>query len=112
MLKIVKNNIWLTRGDAAYLRLNVKVKETGQPFDYSNCLTRLTVKKNAISNTVIFQKTFSDGRIKIDPEDTINLDYQTLKYDVHLITPNDDPFTVIADMDFTITKEEHTHVNT
>ena len=58
MIEIVKNNIWLTRGDAAYLRLNVKVKETGQPFDYSNCLTRLTVKKNAISNTVIFQKTF------------------------------------------------------
>ena len=102
----------LTRGDTAEFSLNVRVKETKEPYDYSNDTVEFTVKKNANTKQVILKKIFTDNTIKILPEDTVNLPYQTYKYSVRIITPNDDRYTVIDDRDFTITKEENDNATT
>ena len=106
-LDITDNNIRLTRGDTAYIDLAVIDKDTKEPYDFSNDLTRLSVKTDAVSKHIIFQKTFSGATVKIEPEDTKYLDFQTLKYDVHLIKQNGDVCTVIEDKDFVIAREEH-----
>ena len=106
-LDITDNNIRLTRGDTAYIELGVTDKETGEAYDFSNDLTRFSVKTDARSKHIVFQKTFAGATIKIEPEDTKYLDFQTLKFDVHLIKPNGDVCTVIEDKDFVIAREEH-----
>lgn len=101
------NNIKLTRGDTAYIDLSMAVEETGEPYDYSNDVTTFSVKTDAKSDHIVFEKIISGTVIKIDPEDTINLDFQTLKYDVHLVKPNGDTYTVIEERDFVIGREDH-----
>lgn len=103
-----KTDIYLTRGDTAYFALTVRNKTTGEPYDFTNDTVVFTVRKNATSKTDIIKKTFEGGEIKLESEDTIGLDYQTLKYDVELVKPNGDNFTIITNKSFTITEEEHT----
>ena len=104
-LDIIDLNIYLTRGDTAEFDLGVKVKETGEPYDYSNDLTQFTVKADTDTDWVIFQKTFNGTSIKIEPEDTAGLNYQTYKYDVQRITPAGDVYTVIKPHDFNVMEE-------
>lgn len=99
-----KNNIKLTRGDTAQLTLRVK-KINGQPYDYSNDLVQFTVKRNTETDEVIFQKTFAGSSIFIEPSDTKDLDYELLVYDVQLITPDNDVYTVIPPRNFILTQE-------
>ena len=97
------NNIKLTRGDTAYITL--EVTRDGEPYDFTNDQTKLTVKKDTKTNWVVFQKTFNGPTITIEPSDTEGLDYQTLKYDVQIITTSGEVFTVIEPRDFTIAEE-------
>lgn len=110
MFIIDDNNIFLTRGDTAEFGLDVVNEETGEPFDYSECLTEFTVKQSAFTEDIVIQKTFTDGIVKINPEDTEGLPYQTLKFDVQIITPENDVYTVMSDCDFTLMKEENFRV--
>lgn len=108
MFKIIQNDIFITRGDTAYINLGVRIRETKEPYDYSNDDVIFTVRKDSISKENIIQKTFHGTGIKLEKDDTIKLDYQTLKYDIELIKQNGDNFTIIANKNFTITEEEHT----
>ena len=98
-----ENNIMLTRGDTAVLNLEVTID--GEAYDYSNDLVQFTVKKNTVTESVIIQKTFSGSSVTIEPEDTENLDYQTLKYDVQVITQSGKVYTVIPPRNLTIAEE-------
>ena len=98
-----ENNIMLTRGDTAVLDLEVTID--GEAYDYSGDLVQFTVKKNTNTNNVVIQKTFNGTSITIDPEDTSGLNYQTLVYDVQIITQNGRVFTVIPPANFTIAEE-------
>lgn len=98
-----ENNIMLTRGDTAVLNLEVTID--GEAYDYSNDLVQFTVKKNTVTDSIIIQKTFSGSSVTIEPEDTENLDYQTLKYDVQVITQSGKVYTVIPPRNFTIAEE-------
>ena len=98
-----ENNIMLTRGDTAVLNLEFTID--GEAYDYSNDLVQLTVKKNTVTESVIIQKTFSGSSVTIEPEDTENLDYQTLKYDVQVITQSGKVYTVIPPRNLTIAEE-------
>lgn len=97
------NNITLTRGDTATLNLEITVNS--RSYDYSSDLVQLTVKKSVYTDSIIIQKTFSGSSVTIEPADTDNLDYQTLKYDVQVITQSGDVYTVIPPRNFTIAEE-------
>lgn len=104
------NNITLTRGDTAKIYLTV-VDSEGDEYDYSNDLTQLTVKRNTVTEDIIFQKTFTGTLITIEPEDTKDLRYTDLKYDVQLITSSDEVYTVIPPRLFTIAEEVNFNVS-
>ena len=97
------NNITLTRGDTATLELSVK--DEGATYDFSNDLVKLTVKRNTVTETVIFQKTFTSGIVIIDHSDTASLTYNNLVYDVQLIKQGGGVYTVIPPRKFTIAEE-------
>lgn len=103
------NNIKLTRGDSAILTLTVT--KDGTAYDYSNDLTQFTVKRNTVTEEIIIQKTFTGNSIAITPNDTKNLYYSDLVYDVQLITPGGEVHTVIEPRNFEITQEVNFNVN-
>ena len=103
-----ENNITLTRGDTAILTLTVK--KNGNDYDFSDDLTQFTVKRNTVTSEIVFQKTFTGTSIQIDPSDTKDLYYSDLKYDVQLITPNNDVYTVITPHDFIVAEEVNFNV--
>lgn len=109
MLKITNNNITLTRGDTAVLTLTV-TDSAGDTYDYSNDLTQLTVKRNTVTEDIVLQKTFNGTSITINPEDTKDLHYQDMKYDVQLITSSGAVYTVIPPHDFIISDEVNFNV--
>lgn len=96
-------NITITRGDTATLTLTVKDGDTD--YDYSADLTQLTVKRSTETQDIVFQKTFSGTSIEITPNDTKNLYYTDLYYDVQLITPDNKVYTVIPPHKFIIGEE-------
>lgn len=102
------NNIKLTRGDSASFDLTVKQGE--QSYDYSNDLVQFTVKRNTITEDVIIQKTFTSGSITLTPSDTKDLYYGGMVYDVQVITPDNDVFTVIGPRRFELTDEVNFNV--
>ena len=102
------NNIKLTRGDTAIITLSVK--KNGSSYDYSEDLTQFTVKRNTVTSEIVFQKTFTDSSIVINPSDTKDLYYSDLKFDVQLITPENEVYTVIGPADFIITEEVNFNV--
>lgn len=103
------NNIKLTRGDTAIITLTVK--RNGVDYDYSEDLTQFTVKRNTVTSDVVIQKTFTGTSIIIDPADTKDLYYQDLKFDVQLITPDNEVYTVITPHDFILTEEVNFNVS-
>ncbi|MBO7735148.1 MAG: hypothetical protein J6S67_21470 [Methanobrevibacter sp.] len=102
------NNITLTRSDNATLELTVK--DDGMTYDFSNDLVQFTVKRNTVTETVIFQKTFTAGVILIEPSDTSTLNYTDLVYDVQLIKQGGGVYTVIPPRKFTIAEEVNFNV--
>lgn len=104
------NNIKLTRGNTAYLTLEIEDDE-GKPYDYSQDTVTFTVKRNTVTKEVILQKTFEGDSIKIEPSDTKQLDYELFTYDVKLVTPLGDVFTVIDPSSFMLTEEVNFNVD-
>lgn len=105
-----KNNIRITRGDTAKLTLTVLTIDS-ETYDYSDDLTQFTVKRNTVTEDIVFQKTFTGNTITITPADTKDLYYDDLKYDVQLITPSNEVYTVIAPADFVIEEEVNFNVS-
>lgn len=102
------NNIILTRGDSATIEL--AITDDGMTYDYSNDLVQLTVKRNTVTEDIIFQKTFSSNVIIIEPSDTKNLRYTELVFDVQLINSQGGVYTVIPPRKFTISEEVNFNV--
>lgn len=102
------NNIKLTRGDTAVLTLTVK--RGSDDYDYSDDLTQFTVKRNTVTEEIVIQKTFTGTSIIITPDDTKNLFYEDLVYDVQLITPLNEVHTVIEPRNFILTQEVNFNV--
>lgn len=101
MLKVIGNNIYLTRGDTAQLKLSI---EGGVQEEFDECI--LTIKKSTEDETAILQiKLDADSHFYLSPEDTRNLEYGTYFYDVQLSTTTGDVFTVIIPHKFNIMEE-------
>lgn len=103
-----ENNITLTRGDSATLELSIK--DEGASYDFSDDLVQFTVKRNTVTEEVVFQKTFTTGIVVINPADTKDLRYTDMKYDVQLINDQGGVYTVIPPRKFTIAEEVNFNV--
>lgn len=101
------NKIRLTRGDTAYLTINIIDDATGEPYVMSaEDALALTVKKTVNDATASFQKiSTGTNAFHIEPEDTKSLEFSAYKYDVQLTKGNGDVFTVIAPSTFEIMPE-------
>lgn len=105
MVSVTNNDIKLTRGDTATFKLNVKDLNNNN-YDYSNDTVQFTVKMNTITtNAIIIKNVGSDGIIKINPQDTNNLNYGVYYYDIQIVKPNNDTYTVIVPHKFELTEE-------
>ena len=103
------NNITLTRSDSCAVSLSV-IDSEGESYDYSSDLVQLTIKGSTNTQHVVIQKTITNDFFKITPEDTKDLDYGIYKYDVQLITQNNDVYTIIGPCDFILAEEVNYNV--
>ena len=109
MLEIKENGaIYLTRGDSAYLEVNIKHKGKDYVAQDGDILT-FSVKKYVDDEDYIIHKTFkAENAIVINPEDTKLCAFGKYIYDVQMTTPRGEVFTVVEPTLFYI-KEEVTH---
>lgn len=108
MLKLGANNtIQLTRGDTAYLSVNITNDIDASTYEMQDGDTvTLTVKKTTKDADFTFQKVVRGATsIKIEPADTENVPVGKYKYDVQLNTANGDVFTVIPVSTFELLEE-------
>lgn len=99
--------IKLTRGDTAYLNVEIENSISGEPYvmDPNDSLT-LTVKRTVKDTDICFQKTIRGStEFKIEPEDTSNCSFAKYKYDIQLKRANGDVHTVVVPTYFCILEE-------
>lgn len=99
--------IELTRGDSAWLTVDIANDTTGEAYlmNPEDTLT-LSLKKSVYDDDPVLQKTIKGSNIfNILPTDTANLGFLKYKYDVQLTTASGDVFTVIPDNTFHILPE-------
>lgn len=107
MLKISGDNLYLTRGDNATIKLEISSGE--ETYDFSNDVVKFALKKNVNDRQKLIEKTFDEnGQIYITPDDTKDLNFGDYVYDVELQHENGEEIeiaTVIVPSTFTIGAE-------
>lgn len=124
MLTIINTDLYLTRGDSAYLSIDVESQECrcSKPYNFTKGeKLYFTVKKNVRAKDFLFQKVYDsdvDGLpennvviFKISPEDTEALSFGKYMYDVELVTANKDKFTIIKPSLFEVLSEVTYSIN-
>lgn len=109
MLTIKKTSIQLTKGDTAYIQLNI-MSSDGNPYTVSDGdHIKIQVRKSANGGELLFE-----GRVEvvddmltwhIYPEDTKDKDIGVYVYDAQIELSNGDIFTFIPESSFSITNE-------
>lgn len=105
MLKIINDNIYLTRGDSALIDLEL---DNYTPLD-SDRIT-FTVKTATTSAKAIISKEIKNGMLKLESSDTAKLVYRNYVYDIQLTRTqldSDEPWveTIIGPNKLVITEE-------
>lgn len=103
------NTIRLTRGDTAYVTINITSIELGgeEPYTLSS-KDKLTfsVKRKVKDTEYIFTKELiGSTTFHIKPEDTNGVKFGSYLYDVQLTTENGDIYTIIEPTTFEISTE-------
>ena len=123
MLRTIGRNIYLTRGDTAYLSVNLSYyssKCENKVFEFlDGDEIYLTVKDSVDVEEFLFQKklvyndisTLGEILFKIIPSDTNNLDFKKYVYDVEIKTFDGDIYTIIPPSIFEIRPEVTTHMD-
>lgn len=105
MLKVENNIISLTRGDSAFLNVEI-TNDDGEIYELEQGdVCEFTIKKYTSSANVLIQKEVLNGEIRISPDDTKNLEYGQYVYDVQVTMANGDVATVIPPTTFNILEE-------
>lgn len=84
--------IKLTRGDTAYLDVCVADSDGKEIKLTEQSEICMTVREDTLS-PILFQVAAKDGTIKINPEDTKELEFGTYRYDVQVTLANGDVVT-------------------
>lgn len=103
-----ENNIYLTRGDTAILRVAI-TDETGEPYTMlPDDKLIFTVRRLAGKGTPIIDKTVAGNIITISTDDTKDLSFGKYKFDIYLYNSSSNKLdTFIADKIFDIGEEVH-----
>ena len=119
MLKISNTKIFITRGDSAYIDINISNPDGSkyelQDGDSIQCQVRTAANTGMllINASTDNEKLYvdDDGAVvwHISPEDTRGLDIGTYCYDVQLTTAVGDVFTFIDNSVFKVTDEVTWH---
>lgn len=108
MFQILLNNtIMITRGDTAYVNLNIftdNMKKNEYILQEGDVLS-FTVKKKIYDVEPVISKKFTSKQFKILSEDTNGLDFGKYVYDVKLLFANGDVNTIIESSYFEICGE-------
>ena len=96
MLTCNNNDISLTRGDSAVLLLKIQKDSEAEYKLQAGDSVLFTVKKSVYDTDVIIQKKLTDGAIRLNPDDTKDLEYGTYYYDVELTQSDGFVTTVIS----------------
>ena len=110
MFKIKKTNIMITRGDSAYISINIQ-NGNGNPYrPLEGDTIQAQVRYTPTTGSIIFEATFEDdgwgGLVwHIKPEDTANLSPGTYYWDAQLVMENGDTFTFIPVSQFVVEDE-------
>ena len=114
MLKVRRNNIFMTRGDTVSLRVEL-VDYEGDPYylkDGDVAIFRM--KRCACNDKLLIEKEMDvneDGEVFLclDPEDTEFLKFGLYSYEIEVVTAEDYHFTVIDNGTIEIGKELENH---
>lgn len=114
MIRISGSTILITRGDTAYISINVNDQD-GNPYELQDgdkieihVRPRVSDRTElAFEGTVEYENDEVIWHIK--PEDTDELEIDTYFYDVQLTTSNSDVFTIIPAAKFKILDEVTMH---
>ena len=108
MLKIEDNNIYLTRGDTAFIDILI-TDEDGQAYTMdADDRVIFTLRKLYDKGSVLLEKTSSTPEIGFSTNDTKNLEFGDYKFDIYLFNSNTQTLdTFIADRIFTVGEEAH-----
>lgn len=104
MLKIQKNYIYLTRGDTAYLTIELEDDDEFGVGDAVAFNVKSTLRDEAnylIHKEIAVTQKSNTLEVKIEPEDTAKMSYGQYYYDVQLKRANGDVFTIITPDDNT-----------
>ena len=88
MYKIRNNQIFLTRGDSACIILTIEDDDGNEYTPSANDIITFTVKKSPYNKKVLIQHTFSNNKLFISPEDTMNLESLLILEIITLIWKN------------------------
>lgn len=104
MLTLNGNDIHLTRGDTAYLKIDISDTE-GFVYTIKNG-DILTITVNNISGSNVISKSVdADNVIVLNSEDTKRLKIGRYKYDIQLTTSIGEIFTIIPKSNFYLEEE-------
>lgn len=112
MLKITGKQIELTRGDTAFITLRPIIKQYGEPrhlLATDTIIFRLLTRQELIEIPCVVDIENNKVNLTIEEEDTENITPGNYRYEVELITNNDQHFTIIADQPFILGKELERH---
>lgn len=109
MLNISGTKITLTRGDSAYITINI-MNEDGTPYELKpGDVVRCQVRDKANDGDLLFEgqvETVDNELVfHIYPEDTKNAEVKSYVWDAQLETADGDIFTFITESAFKITNE-------
>mgnify|MGYP006916027032 CR=1 FL=1 len=119
LYKISKNKISITRGDSAYLDINI-FNEDGTAYTlHDGDTVQAQVRTEPNIGELLIDASLENGKIYVNdngaivwhifPADTRNLEIGTYSYDVQIVTADGDVFTFIEDSDFRVTNEVTWH---
>lgn len=117
MLTIDKdNNIFLTRGDTAYIKILEFIKDDGDIYylqDGDAIYFRMRTTNNRIlSKELVIDFENNTALLTFIPDDTIYLPITKNKYEIELVTNIGEHFTFIANKNFEIGPEQEVHYGT
>lgn len=105
MFEIINGTINITRGDTAYINVNVMNRTTGKYILQDGDVVKFSVKKTINDTTPLIQKQLIDNKIKILPTDTALLPFGSYVYDIQLTFANGDVNTIVKPNRFEVCDE-------
>ncbi len=106
--KIKGSTISLTRGDTCNIRVKILIDDKGEEYEpKTGDRVRFAAKKTYRDSVPMILKEIPIETmvLKLDPEDTKNLDFGTYIYDIELTKNNGDVDTFITNAKLMLTEE-------